>query len=349
MARRRRGMETSDITRPFRGSEAVAAGRLTRGALRGARFRRLGADTYVSANVPDDPRLSVRAAWVRAGADAVVIGWSAALWWECDVLPSPPPPVEPAVPDRRLRSAPGLRVCRARVRDEDIAVEDGVRVTTPLRTAYDLAARSDLDTGIVAADGLAHLEKFSAADLLALAAVLGPRRGCRQIADVARLMDPKAESPQETRVRLRLLRAGLPHPVTQYEVWSGPRHVARVDFAWPEHKLALEYDGWDHTKEDRRGIDIDRIDELRRLGWTVLVVTNRQYRRPGWIETRVRENSAADPTPPSGRRRLSPQPSNSASPTAPAPHPGGAHGCPRSPPGPLPPHHRRAACENLDG
>jgi very-short-patch-repair endonuclease len=102
-------------------------------------------------------------------------------------------------------------------------------------------------------------------------------------------MDPKAESPQETRVRLRLLRAGLPRPVTQYEVFSGSWEVARVDFAWPEHKLALEYDGWDHTKDDRRGLDIDRIDDLRRIGWTVIVVTNRQYRRRGWLEARVRE------------------------------------------------------------
>ncbi len=282
-------METFDITRPFRGSDAVAAGRLTRGALRGPRFRRLGADTYVSAAVPDDPRLSVHAACVRAGADAVVVGWSACLWWKCDIVPWPPPPVELAAPDQRLRSAPGLWVCRSRIRDDDVVVEDGVRVTTTLRTAYDLVARSDLDTGIVAADGLGHLGKFSAADLLALAEVLGPRRGCRKVAAVARLMDPKAESPQETRVRLRLLRAGLPQPVTQFEVYAGHREVARVDFAWPEHELALEYDGQDHTLEDRRGIDIDRIDELRRLGWTVIVVTNRQYRRPGWIEARVRE------------------------------------------------------------
>ena len=194
------------------GSEALAAGRITRGALRGPRFRKLGPDTYVSAAVPDDPRLAVHAASVRAGADAVVTGWSACLWWGCDVLPWPPPPVELAAPDQRLRPAPGLWVCRSRIRDDDVVMEDGVRVTTTLRTAYDLAARCDLDTGVVAADGLAHLGRFSSADLLSLAEDLGPRRGCRRIDEVAALMDPKAESPQETRVRLRLLRARLPAP-----------------------------------------------------------------------------------------------------------------------------------------
>ena len=270
-------------------SEALAAGRITRGALRGPRFRKLGPDTYVSAAVPDDPRLAVHAASARAGADAVVTGWSACLWWGCDVLPWPPPPVELAAPDQRLRPAPGLWVCRSRIRDDDVVMEDGVRVTTTLRTAYDLAARCDLDTGVVAADGLAHLGRFSSADLLSLAEDLGPRRGCRRIDEVAALMDPKAESPQETRVRLRLLRARLPAPETQLEVYEGSRCVARVDFGWREQKLALEYDGRDHTKDDRRGIDVDRIDDLRRLGWTVIVVTMRQYRRPGWIETRVRE------------------------------------------------------------
>jgi very-short-patch-repair endonuclease len=287
--RRREDMETFDLTRPFRGSQAIAAGRLTRGALRGPRFRRLGPDTYVCASVPASARLAVHGAWVQAGPDAVVVGWSACLWWGCDVLPRPSPPVELAAPDQRLRATPNLRVCRARIRDDDVALEDGVRVTTPLRTAYDLAARSDLDTGVVAVDGLGHLDEFAATDLLALAETLGPRRGCRRIAEVAGLMDPKAESPRETRVRIRLLRAGLPHPVTQFAVYDGFREVARVDFAWPEHKLALEYDGRDHTTDDRRGLDIDRIDDLRRLGWTVIVATNRQYRRRGWIEARVRE------------------------------------------------------------
>ncbi|MFC5063873.1 endonuclease domain-containing protein [Actinomycetospora atypica] len=282
-------MDTFDATTPFRGSEAVATGRLTRGELRGPRFRKLGTDTYVSAAVPDEPRLAVRAASVAAGPGAVVTGWSAALWWRCDVLPWPPPPVELAVPDRRVRAAPGLVAHRSRIRAEDVTLEDDLLVTTTLRTAYDLVVRSDLDTGIVAADGLGHVGRFGRADLLAIAEELGPRRGCRRIAEVAQLMDPKAESPQETRVRLRLLRAGLPHPVTQFEVLDRRRFVARVDFAWPESKLALEYDGWDHTVDDRRGIDVDRIDDLRRLGWTVIVVTNRQYRRRGWIENRVRE------------------------------------------------------------
>ncbi len=89
--------------------------------------------------------------------------------------------------------------------------------------------------------------------------------------------------------RVDLVRAELPIPVGQYEVWDGRRFVARLDLAWPEWKVAVEYDGWDHTLEDRRGRDVERIDALRRLGWVVITVTARQYRTPGWIERRVRE------------------------------------------------------------
>ncbi len=66
-----------------------------------------------------------------------------------------------------------------------------------------------------------------------------------------RLADGLAESPQETRLRLRLHRSGLPPPVAQYEVRCDGRFVARVDLAWPEQRLALECDGAWHGAPDQ--------------------------------------------------------------------------------------------------
>jgi hypothetical protein len=275
--------------RPFRGSEAVRAGLLTWDDLRGPRFRRLGPDIHVAADVPDSTGLAIRAQALRAGPSAVVTGWSACWWWGCDVLPRPEPPVEVDAPDRRLRSSPGVLFRRARVRAEDVAVREGVRLTTPLRTAYDLARRVPLEDAVVAADALGRRARFTGAHLGELASTLGPLRGDRAVARVADLMDPAAESPMETRTRVVIVRAGLPRPVSQFCVRDGGRFVARVDLAWPEWKIAVEYDGHDHAAADRRGRDVDRIDALRRLGWIVIVVTSRQYATRGWIERRVRE------------------------------------------------------------
>jgi very-short-patch-repair endonuclease len=85
--------------------------------------------------------------------------------------------------------------------------------------------------------------------------------------------------------------------VSQYEVrddlgWL----IARVDLAYPELKVAVEYDGHDHTTDDRRGRDIDRIDRLQRAGWVVVVVTGRQLGSPRRLVERVREALAAQAT-----------------------------------------------------
>ena len=152
---------------------------------------------------------------------------------------------------------------------------DGLRVTTPLRTAVDLARSAPLEDAVAAADALGRRGAFTAADL----AVLATGRSAASVGEVAALMDPLAESPMESRTRVLVVRGGCPVPVCQYEVWERGRFVARLDMAWPEWKVALEYDGHDHAASDRRGRDADRHRELRRLGWVVITVTYRQYAR----------------------------------------------------------------------
>ncbi|WP_018334856.1 hypothetical protein [Actinomycetospora chiangmaiensis] len=152
----------------------------------------------------------------------------------------------------------------------------------------------------MAADALARAGEFTGTDLSAFAEFAGPRRDCRKVERVVRLVDPRAESPRESRMRVRLALAGLPLPVSQYRVLDGFRFVARVDLGRPEWKVALDYDGRDHAENDRRGRDIDRVDELRKLGWVVITVTARQFHRPGWVQQRVREELVARGFVPSG-------------------------------------------------
>jgi very-short-patch-repair endonuclease len=102
---------------------------------------------------------------------------------------------------------------------------------------------------------------------------------------VAALSNGLAESPMESRIRLALHFAGLPPPVLQHPV--GPY---RLDMAYPELMVAVEYDGRDHLDPDRALRDLQRATYLGRSGWVVLrfraaVVLG----RPWWIASTVRD------------------------------------------------------------
>jgi hypothetical protein len=84
------------------------------------------------------------------------------------------------------------------------------------------------------------------------------RRGIVAVRELIPLADPLAESPMESEARLAMIDGGLPIPKLQYEIVDGNRERRRVDFAWPNQRVAVEYDGvdWhnepDAMKRDRR-------------------------------------------------------------------------------------------------
>jgi very-short-patch-repair endonuclease len=106
-------------------------------------------------------------------------------------------------------------------------------------------------------------------------------------ADPVELADGLAESPRETRLRLLLHRSALPSPVPQHTVRNGRRFVARVDFAWPELRLALEYDGVWHGEPGQFGRDRHRLNQLTDVGWMVIFVTAADLRRPDRLLARI--------------------------------------------------------------
>jgi very-short-patch-repair endonuclease len=100
------------------------------------------------------------------------------------------------------------------------------------------------------------------------------------------LVDGGAESPQESRLRLLLIRGGLPAPETQIEF----RDLRiRVDMGWRQWKVVVEYDGVQHWTDGRqRSWDIERIAMLESTGWTVVRVSAEMMSRPHVIIERVR-------------------------------------------------------------
>lgn len=111
--------------------------------------------------------------------------------------------------------------------------------------------------------------------------------GDAQASLVARLADGPAESPQESRLRLLLHRAGMP-PVARYRIYDADGFTARVGFAYPELRLAIEDDGPWHAERRAFLDDRRRLNRLDAAGWIVLHVTVDDLRRPEVLIARVR-------------------------------------------------------------
>lgn len=259
------------ITGPFRGSKALRLGLVTPGRLRGPRYRRLFSDVYVAAATELTTLVWSLAAYVlvehRGGA---LGGWSAAELLGAGCSPRSFP-AEVIAPAGGLRTRSGLLVRREQLDPVDVVVARGCRTTTPLRTAWDLARRLDLVEAVVAVDALARRGGFDPAELLALRARIPGARRCRRLEHVLALANPLAESPMETRLRLLLVLAGLPAPVVQHRILDEYGFVlARVDLAYPDVRLAIEYDGSSHFSAERGRRDRARDNLVAKLGWETM-------------------------------------------------------------------------------
>jgi len=276
----------SDLrTEVFRGSHAVRAGALTRRQLSGPTWRHLFQDVYVHRDVPVTHALRARAATVLLPA-AVVTGPSAAVLWGLD-LAGADDDVEVTLPPRsHMVRVNGIRSRRAVLPDMDVRRLDGVRVSTPVATALRLASALALDPAVAAVDQLIALRVVDLGTVRARAAAArGP--GSARARTVAELADGLAQSPQETRLRLMVGRSSLPPPVAQYVVEYDGRFVARVDFGWPEHKVAVEYDGLWHAESGQFARDRQRLNGLQAAGWRIVFVTAADMYRPDEVIVRI--------------------------------------------------------------
>ena len=185
----------------------------------------------------------------------------------------------------------GLRVSRRALSDDDVVVRTGVRVTTPLRTALDLARTTPLEEAVVDLDRFLVAKRVDLPYLVeAAAAFAGP--GCRAVRKAVALADVLAGSPQETRLRLIVHASSLPRPVAQHVVTDARgRFMARVDFGWPEARVAVEYDGAWHAHDV--GPDRRRLNELSAAGWTVVFVTAADMADPVAVVARIAAALAA--------------------------------------------------------
>ncbi|WP_156296634.1 endonuclease domain-containing protein [Mycobacterium paragordonae] len=269
---------------PFIGSEAIAAGTLTKSQLL-SRYRRLFRDVYVDPHIAVTAELLAHAGWLWAGRQGVVAGFSAAAVhgssWVDDARP-----VE-LLHDNRHR-LPGIQPRGDRIEIDEIEVIEGVSVTTPSRTALDLGCWYPIMTAVAAIDALARATEFKSADLELLIDKYPGRRGITRARKAATLFDRGAQSPRESWLRIVLIEAGMPRPQTQIPVCDEFGEVfAYLDMGWPELRVAVEYDGEQHrTDKHQYKWDSRRREILESHGWIVVRVLAGD--RPAEIVRRVR-------------------------------------------------------------
>jgi len=231
--------------------------------------RRLVAGVYVVGQVADSLALRVAALRLVVPPGAVVTdrtaGWlhgAPMILAPGDHLVVPRVSVFHRARGCRLRAdlvASGQRM----MPDEHVMDVGGVLVTTPLRTACDLGRLLRREPAMAALDAMLRLGAFDKEALVEAAGGYRGYRWVRQLRALAPLADARAQSPEESILRLRWLDCrDLPAPEPQRPV-QAPRWVPGglywVDVGVDELKFGVEFDG-----EEFHGADQEDHDETRR-------------------------------------------------------------------------------------
>lgn len=269
---------------PFLGSDALKRGAVTRNDLR-TRYRRVFRDVYIDRETELSPAAKARAAWLSTGA--TLAGQSAAAVLGTKWLDGTAP-AEIVRADQHGQR--GIVVRTYQLADDEVRRVRGMRVTTPARTAFDIGRGLPVTKSVPILDALLNATGIKHADVLAMADRHPGARGVRRLRAAMELADGGAESPQETRVRLLLVSAGLPQPETKIEF----REMRiRVDMGWREWMVAVEYDGIQHwANRYQRSWDIERIALLEATGWAVIRVSAEMLSRPQVVVAHVQAKLA---------------------------------------------------------
>lgn len=262
----------------FSHAEAIGAGasksQIDR-RLANGRWRPMHPRAYSLAGVPSSWRQAVLGACLFAGEGVAASHRSAAVLMKAPGLEARV--VEISVPRGRRTRGRGIVVHE--VRDlfaVDVTVVDAIPVTTPTRTLIDLGAVVPAEVVEDALDDalrrgltsirrlrwrIAELRRPGRPGIAVIEALVAARDGSKV-----------PESVFETRL-LRVLRQGGLQPVCQYEV-RDEEGVMRLDFAYPNQRVAVEADGY-ATHSGRRDWerDLKRRNRLTALDWLLVHVT----------------------------------------------------------------------------
>jgi hypothetical protein len=200
-------------------------------------------------------------------------------------------------PGSRLRSADGLVVHRRN--GAPLVIVGERRATSAAWTAIEVARSLRRPRALATLDAALRSGNCSRPELWRAVVEQAGRRGIVAVRDLIPLADGLAESPMESEARLAMIDAGLPIPTLQFEIIDGDGQLRRLDFAWPDQRVAVEYDGVDwHSGADAMRRDRKRAAALLDVGWVVVAIVFEDVRYRSWefvsrVDAQLRRARAA--------------------------------------------------------
>lgn len=272
----------------FIGTDLLGTSDISRWKLE-ARHRRVYPDVYIPKGAELTATNRAVAAWLWSKRSAVVAGLSASALMGSKWI-SHSDSAELVI--ARRHAPTGITLHRDQLRADEQVNRDGIPLTTPARTAFDIGRRMPFTEALIHLDSLSRATGLPGDDIQTLIDRHNGARGVVQLRELLPLIDGGAESPQETRTRLEIIRSGLPVPETQIQVTADDGWFsARIDMGWRRWRVGVEFDGVQHWMDPaQRTRDIDRTANLESLGWRLVRVNSEllRYRR-ATVGIRVRE------------------------------------------------------------
>ncbi|WP_028932688.1 hypothetical protein [Pseudonocardia spinosispora] len=264
-----------------------------RAALRDGALLRLWDRVLVDTERVADPRTRASAALLLHGPDAVLSGPTGAWLHGCQSIDEAN--IHVLLPyGHPGRRRPGLIVHNGSTADDDVVELDGLRSLGAIRVTSDLLCTARPRDALAIADQMLAAqpaewrEEFRGQVARRISRRADPR-GTRRGARLLGLATGRAESPPESWLMLEVAELGFPPPEANWSLRSpSGAEVYRLDLAWPEQRIAVEYQGY-AVHVERQAEDLARLEDLRRRGWIVILVAHDDLKNNRRLAAALRE------------------------------------------------------------
>lgn len=204
----------------------------------------------------------------RLSTDVVVSHVSAAALWGMPLIGRPPGRVETTDPSR-ARTHTGTHVTKyaASLRDSDYTVRHGLLVTSPARTAVDVALSSSRGQAVALLDYCLRTGLCTIAEFRECLDQRDRTRGRARASWVGDFASPLAGSAGESVQRVTMDGLGFPPPQLQCRHEDDDGLIGFTDFGWGRFGVYGEFDGFVKylDREMRHGLTAEEIVVLEKI------------------------------------------------------------------------------------